>query len=129
MPIIIMRKMRSGRQDGFMLVVVLMVISLLTALSVSMLLAGQWEGIQGTKDVAYLQAFNLAEAGLERAVWELRMDPTWTDGWTNESLGNGTYSVTVEEAPDVGDNWLRIRATGVAGEVTKTLTMTVLVTS
>ena len=124
-----MKNMQRYGQNGFMLVVVLMVISLLTALSVSMLLAGQWEGVQGTKDVAYLQAFNLAEAGLERAVWELRMDPTWTTGWTDESLGNGTYSVTVAEAPDIGDSWLRISATGVVGEITKTLTLTVLVTS
>lgn len=129
MPIRIVRSRRCDEQGGFMLVVVLMVISVLTALSVGLLLAGQWEGIQGTKDVGYLQALNLAEAGLERALWELRMDSTWTDGWADESLGNGTYSVTVADAPDVGAGWMRISSTGSAEGIRKTVTMTVLITS
>lgn len=111
--------MRSGKENGFVLAWVLMVICFLMTVGLGLLSLSQWEGVQVTEDIWYLQALNLAEAGLERAVRELQNDPMWMGGWVDEPLGEGTYTVTSE---DLGSGQVRIRSVGAVGGVSKTLT-------
>lgn len=51
-----------------------------------------------------LKAFNLAEAGLHKAIWYLSNDPAeggmgsdWRTSGLTESLGNGSYTIVVED--------------------------------
>jgi hypothetical protein len=47
--------------------------------------------IQGVKALA------LAEAGLNDALAQLRVDSRWTEGFTDKSFGNGAYTVTIKD--------------------------------
>jgi hypothetical protein len=61
---------------------------------------GQVERSLTLKAIYSSQAFQLAEAGIERSIWKLRKYSDWTltppsSLYTNESLGAGTYSVVL----------------------------------
>ena len=114
--------MKYAKDSGFVLAWVLMVICVLMTLGLGLLFVSQWEGVQVTQEVRYLKAFNLAEAGIERSIWELQADPMWLAGWQDEPLGDGTYTVTTE---DLGSGWIRVRSTGSVGDVSKTVTLRV----
>ena len=45
--------------------------------------------------VARVQALALAEAGIDKAVYQLNLDPTYT-GETDTALGNGTFTTSVD---------------------------------
>lgn len=47
------------------------------------------------------QAFYTAEAGIERAHLQLNEDRTWNEGFADEPLGRGFYTVTVTDASTV----------------------------
>ena len=116
------RAMQYTKDSGFVLAWVLMVICFLMTLGLGLLSVSQWEGVQVTREIRYLKAFNLAEAGIERSILELQADPMWLGGWQDEPLGDGTYAVTTE---DLGSGWIRVRSTGSVGDVPKTVTLRV----
>lgn len=91
-----------------------------------------------------IQAFSIAEAGIERALYELRQDfkndftdPSWADGTINAIncgsdtnnfyfllnsiiLGNGAYSIELKNV--VGkDNEIWVRSTGSVGDISKAI--------
>lgn len=85
---------------------------------------------------ASLYAFYAAEAGLERAVNELKQNVTWRDGFANQSLywqeGTpqqelvGTYNVTVADGDPIGNNrtvWIRSEGHDAASRVTRVVNM------
>jgi Tfp pilus assembly protein PilX len=41
------------------------------------------------------QALTIAEAGLNDAFAEIRIDDEWDDGFTNKAFNNGSYTTTV----------------------------------
>lgn len=43
-----------------------------------------------------LRTLGIADAGIEAAVNELRADPYWTAGFSDESFSDGEYTVTVD---------------------------------
>jgi hypothetical protein len=44
------------------------------------------------------QAFYLAEAGAQRALVQLNIDDDWRDGYISVAMGDGSYSVAVEDS-------------------------------
>ena len=59
------------------------------------------------------QAFYIAEAGMERAVAQLKFDPNWRTGFLSQPLGEGFYTVAVIDStinPALGDTVV-LRAT------------------
>lgn len=88
-------------------------------LSLSLLLLGTLVGLTG-KDLRMAvellrseQAYYLAEAGLQRAEQQARLDPTWRGEWQGVQLGSGTYSVRVYEQA----GQLQFEAVGEVGNV------------
>jgi len=90
------------------------------------------------------QAFHIAEAGINRVIYDLRQDyvtdatsPSWADGdingmaigpdtlsfftvsYINTSLNGGTYTVTLKNVGGADDIW--IRSTGVIGSISQTI--------
>lgn len=85
--------MHKGKRGIILIVVSLVIVILLILLSVFIFRGAQEKDlIQRQKDT--YEAFNLAEAGLDRAVTELKNDFNWA-GITVAALGRGEYSVTV----------------------------------
>ena len=60
------------------------------------------------------QAFYTAEAGIERAITMLNEDRTWDEGFANEQLGRGHYTVKVTDIDDIPAlmDTVVLRATG-----------------
>ncbi|MEK6715592.1 MAG: hypothetical protein AABY43_06070 [Candidatus Omnitrophota bacterium] len=86
--------MHNNRRRGIILIVVSLVIVILLILLSVFIFKGVQEKdlIQRQKDT--YEAFNLAEAGLDRAVTELKNDFNWA-GITATALGRGEYSLTI----------------------------------
>lgn len=110
-------------KKGQILLSVFLIILVMAILGMSFLSLTRMETIQIRKQVFYLQALNLAEAGIERALWKMRTSPGWIDGWQEQPLGNGFYSVTIE--PMETENYYRIISTGTVINVSKTVNLEV----
>lgn len=112
---------------GFMLPAAMLLVVVLFLLGWGVLYLGRVEETEAIKEEHLSQAFALAEAGVQRALWKLWDDPLGAGGWSNEALGNGTYTVVIEEALELGDAWVRIRSTGTVQSASRTVTQDVQV--
>lgn len=96
------------RSRGYVLISALIFLSILTMLSTSAVrYAGQYARNE-RHSVAEAQALALAEAGIDKAVYQLNQDGSYT-GETDTALGNGTFSVSVTS---IDSSNKRITATG-----------------
>ncbi len=97
-------------QKGFVLVTIYLLVPLLIIMSTS-LVAFVLQDIRSAQRVwAATEAFFLAEAGIDRAIAELKEDAAWTSGFSEEPLNSmGTYTVTVE---DLGSGRFRLTTEG-----------------
>jgi Tfp pilus assembly protein PilX len=77
---------------GFVLVLLLMIFS---GLVVMLMEKVNREQVAATNLRVNTIAFHLAEAGITKAVYELRKSGGSYTGETNTELGNGTFSVTI----------------------------------
>ena len=83
------------KNDGSALLMVIFIVALLAAVVMGMLKINT-EEIQITSNQIFAaQALAIAEAGLNDAFYELRMDDEWDDGFTNKSFAGGSYTVEV----------------------------------
>jgi len=74
------------------------------------------------------KAFYIAEAGVRRAYAELKNDKTWTSGFSAVSLGEGTYTVTVEDSSvnaALVDSVI-VRSTGVVRDASRIVELTLV---
>ena len=93
------------------MLIAVFVIALLSALVTGMLQLNT-EEIQLMQNHVYAaQALAVAEAGLNDALSEIRVDDEWDDGFTNKSFGSHSYTVTVISTPD-----LTIESTGTSSQ-------------
>jgi hypothetical protein len=82
--------------SGTVLLMVIFAVALLAALVIGMLQMNMeeiqivWNHVQGAKALA------VAEAGLDDAMAELRVDPSWGEGYSDKSFpGGGRYTVVI----------------------------------
>jgi hypothetical protein len=131
-------KLSAKRRKGAILVLVYMVIVSLAIYAVAFLNRGVYHYRAVTFSKEYTQAFDLAEAGLDRAISWLRVQPSypngnytnpWPGGVQNLGTGNniiGDYTVSIFDlgAPSGGSGMKRykVTSTGVAGAIKRTLT-------
>jgi len=105
----------SGRRrnEGLVLMWVVVLIATLSVF-LSALLSG-WRQLheQARRERDDAVALALAEAGVDRAIWELRRTPDWP-GVEKAQLGAGEYTVQVI-VPKDRDAERRIRSTGIVG--------------
>ncbi len=120
-----MRYSLRRRQDGYILVTVTITIFVLALLGLGLLELCRMESLLVTKDIQQLKAFHLAEAGIDRALWTLTTDPTWTAGWDDQLLSSGSYSVAVDAGSK--PNWYYITSAGTTGNVSSTVVVSVTV--
>ncbi len=86
---------RSGRTRGSVLLIVVFIITLLSAAVMGMLETNT-EEIQVMQNEVYAaEALATAEAGIEDALRCLRLDHNWSTGFSGKAFNGGTYTVTV----------------------------------
>lgn len=86
---------RRRRDGGFALVIVLAYLLLLSLFATAFLREVRTNMADAFNEEARIEATNLAQAGVEKAVAELRREPAYR-GETHTRLGDGSYSVSVE---------------------------------
>ncbi|MGE5560702.1 MAG: hypothetical protein ACM3XN_06570 [Chloroflexota bacterium] len=118
---------RLRREDGAAMLLVLLMIAVLTVIGLALAELGQAHLLLVYRERQSIQALDLAEAGLNRAVAELWMNPGWTgDSDAAVEGAEGAYSVTIARDPH---SPLQVIATstGVAGRARRTVRGTIFV--
>jgi Tfp pilus assembly protein PilX len=86
---------RKPRQKASVLLITIFVTALLSAVTIGILQINT-EEIQLMRNQIYAaEALATAEAGLNDAFSELRVDSSWNTGFSSKSFNNGSYTVTV----------------------------------
>lgn len=88
--------MKTKQNNGSVFLLVVFVAALLAVLVAGMLQMNT-EEIQIMRNQIYAaEALAIAEAGLNDAFAEIRVDDEWDDGFEDKSFAGGSYSVDVE---------------------------------
>jgi Tfp pilus assembly protein PilX len=83
------------RNDGSAFIIVVFVVALLAAVVMGMLQINT-EEIQIMRNQIYAaEALAIAEAGLNDALAEIRIDSGWVTGFADKAFSDGSYTVTV----------------------------------
>lgn len=86
---------KSFGKNGSVILIVIFAIALLSTIVIGMVQLNT-EEIQLVQNQVYAaEALCVAEAGLNDAFSELRIDSSWTVGFVKKAFGTGNYSVTV----------------------------------
>ena len=103
---------RKLRHKGSVLLIAIFVIALLAAVVMGMLQLSTEEIKLVHNQINAAHALATAEAGLNDAFAELRADPNWIIGFTDEPFNGGSYTVNVKGTlPN-----LRIESTGTSSQ-------------
>lgn len=94
---------KDDNEKGVILLLTLLILIIISAVTVAFLYMTSIQTKTSAYDISRSQAFWLAEAGIQKAVWNL-MTPAgsggqgenWTTGGITENLGNGSYTYQVE---------------------------------
>jgi len=113
-----------SRRDGMALGVAIIMLVVILVLGLSYLSVAVHEWILVRKKVDNAKAFFLAEAGRERALYDLNVDPTVLPSYSDEPLGGGTYSVQTSGDPSTGAT---VTSTGVFNDMQRQVLSTVVV--
>jgi hypothetical protein len=89
--------MKWGSQEGIVLVITLLVMTILLIMGSAFLSISSTETLIAINERNRLQAFHLAEAGLERTIAELNVNGTYPGALREQSLGPGTYEAVVTD--------------------------------
>lgn len=100
---------RAERDDGFALIVVMVVISIVTIMTIGMIATGLHLDQATARGRRHSLALQVAEAGVDQAVYELSQDGLYPGTGGTVSVPGGQYEVTVT-VPRVG--WATIESTG-----------------
>lgn len=137
--------MKIKNRRGSIFIIVLLLIIVFITLGGAFVVLSISEGRVANRERMTYQAFDLAEAGIERALYDLRQDfvnasgtPSWSDGninsmmigpntanfysvpYTGTSLNGGSYSVQFKNVTGLTDSvW--IQSTGVIGDSRQTI--------
>jgi len=84
------------RNQGSVLIMVVFVIALLSAIVIGMVQMNTEEIQIMRNHLGAAEALAIAEAGLNDALAQLRLDSQWDDGFSDKSFGGGSYTVVVE---------------------------------
>jgi len=85
----------STDKNGSVLLITGFVIAFLSALAMGMLQMNTEEIQIVQNQIFATEALAIAEAGLNDALSELRVDPNWNTGFTDKAFNAGSYTVNV----------------------------------
>lgn len=98
----------TSKDNGSVFLIVVFITALLSVLVTGMLQINT-EELQLLQNQIYAaKALTVAEAGLNDALSELRIDSNWSTGFTNKTFDGGKYTVTV--------NGLTITSIGISSQ-------------
>lgn len=131
-------------ERGSVLLTVYLVITVLLLLGAAFLVVTSNESRASEIQIKTTQAFYIAEAGIERAIYDLRQDfvtdtssPSWSDGdingmtigpdtsnfygipYSSTSLNGGSYTVSLKNVSGQDDIW--IKSTGAVDGISQTI--------
>jgi hypothetical protein len=98
--------------------VVICILFLVTALAMVAFNTSDTDRKIASNNLDQSRAYYAAEAGVRVSMGQLNADPNWRAGYTNSTLGKGSFSVTVKDStakPSLGKN-LELVSTGHAEE-------------
>jgi hypothetical protein len=110
-------------QGGMVLIVCLAILLMLSLIGIVSITTSNTESEISGNEMRSNESFYLADAGLEKTLAALDDSVEWRDGYNNEHLGRGTFTVVITDsttAPYLGDK-LIARSTGKVGEVVKAI--------
>ena len=100
---------RAERDDGFAMIVVMVVISIVTIMTIGMIATGLHLDQATARGRRHSLALQVAEAGIDQAVYQLSQDGLYPGTAGTVSVPGGEYEVTVT-VPRLG--WATIESTG-----------------
>ncbi len=114
----------TKKQKGSVMLIAMFVIALMTTLVIGIVQMNT-EEIQLTQNQVYAaEAICVAEAGLNDAFAELRIDDSWTAGFTGKAFSGGSYDVTVTPVlPNITINSTGTSAKGFVARVNAEITI------
>jgi len=113
-----------ARRDGMALgaAIILLVVIMVLGLTYLSLAVHEWVLVR--KEVDNAKAFFLAEAGRQRALYDLNVNPAVLPSYGDQPLGGGTYSVQTSGDPSTGAT---VTSTGVFKNMQRQVRSTVVV--
>ena len=86
---------QKGKNKGSVLLITLFTIAMFSALVAGMLWLSTEEIQLMKNEIFATQALCVAEAGLNDAFSQIRVNSSWNSGFNNKNFGSGRYTVTV----------------------------------
>jgi len=83
------------RNNGSVLLITIFVVALLSAITIGILQINTEEIQLMRNQIRAAEALATTEAGLNDAFAEIRVDSTWTTGFTDKAFNDDSYTVTV----------------------------------
>jgi hypothetical protein len=116
-----MRKIKiSEGEAGFAMVAAMVIIFVLGISAVGIFRMVEYETNNSSYRTQSFQALYLADSAVERAKARLLNDSSWRDGWNSVPLGNGTYSLSIQDTTYMGNmNIVRLVGTGTVDEAVR----------
>ncbi len=93
-----MRRWRGRSERGSVILIALMLIGMLTLVAVLAIENSNTDVELSYNQLHSDQAFYVAEAGAKQAYSMISADRTWNTGYTDESFGEGTFTVVVRDS-------------------------------
>jgi hypothetical protein len=107
----------ASKQSGFALVTTVLIVSTMVLLVIYVISFTITELKISNSQASTVQAYYLAESGMAEAIWRLKNDETWKDGFENNSSWEYTYTKNSALYPD-GSYEITITNSGLAqGEI------------
>ena len=120
-----MSKLYAKNRKGMVLILTFIIMTAVTAIAASFLYMTSIQTKGSGYDISSSNALWLAEAGLQKVIYNLKNDPNYRNNPTsiNGSLGNGAYSVTVSK----GGSTYTANSTGTVDVLSRKITQSVVV--
>lgn len=111
------------REEGFSLVVVIVFVAVLSSLAIVAIKMSGLTAISMYGKKEGEQAYYIAEAAYQHALFNLNQNPAWRGDLIDQPLAGGTYSLNVSQASPMDD--LIITAVGSIGGTERTIVRTI----
>jgi hypothetical protein len=112
--------------EGYILAWVLVVVLILACAGMTIMEMSRNESALVSRDEKYLKALNLAESGVDFALYRMKGEIGWTGNTGTQKLTDDqSFAATVAALPQ--PQWYRITSVGSAGRFSKTVTLDVQV--
>src|SRR3990172_9041932 len=108
------------KQEGFSLIIVVLLTALLSSLAIVAAKIGGLRVASMYGAVKEKQAYYIADAAFQHALFKLKQDDTWRGDLNNQHFAGGTYSLNVSKASSIDD--ITITAVGSIGATERTIT-------